>query len=580
MKKRIFFVVISIFVFGLCFSPSVYSAEWTFMVYLDGDNNLEGAAINDFLEMASVGSDSNVNIVVQFDRTPGYSSSFGNWTIAHRFLITNGMTPTEENAIADWGDGQGGREVNMGDPQTLIDFVQWAISNYPANHYALILWDHGDGWREADATGLRRPRYKAVSWDDSSGGDALYMSEVKSALASIGTHINLLGFDACLMGMVEVAYQIKDYADVMVGSEEVEPGDGWPYDTVLSDLVASPTLTATDLGSVIVTRYGESYNYGDTTQSAIDLSMMDTLAANISDFASAMMTLSDKAELVTARANSQEYYYPEHIDLYHFAELVSTGVSDPDVQNAALDVMTAIENTVFAEFHGTQLPNSHGLAIYFPETENAFDPDYNATVIDFPADTQWDEFLQWYYGGPPSCPSLYFWNGNEYVRRGWVFPGAMPKVNEYRDHIPLPHLALKDGKYYLQIRETEPERSFVDMAKLIIVDHSTDVNIKDFFLNRNTESAPHTRTYEIWYNSNIAFDALKQNTKSKILRPLSATHSVTGDVTSIVGFSDDNYVMMKTGDVLTLIFPFIPLQDEVRDFIFVGEGFYIPLRKP
>jgi len=106
------------------------------------------------------------------------------------------------------------------------------------------------------------------------------------------------------------------------------------------------------------------------------------------------------------------------------------------------------------------------------------------------------------------------------------------------------------------------------------------VNIQDFFLNRNTESAPHTRTYEIWYNSNIAFDALKQNTKSKILRPLSATHSVIGDVTSIVSFPDDHYVMMKTGDVLTLIFPFIPLQDEVRDFIFVGEGYYVPLNAP
>lgn len=578
--KKVLSALFCVLAFSLFFTQFVQAADWTFMVYLDGDNNLEGAGINDFMEMASVGSDSTINIVVQFDRIPGEDNSYGDWTTTHRFLITPGMTPTEANAISDWGDGSGGREVNMADPQTLIDFVEWAMDNYPATNYAVILWNHGGGWRETEAAELRKPRYKAVCWDDTSGDDTLYMSEVKDALssieASIGRNINLLGFDACLMGMVEVAYQIRDHADIMVGSEEVEPGDGWPYDTLLADLKASPTMTATDLGTIIVNRYGESYGVNsDTTQSAINLSMMNSLATTISDFAIAMD--SNKSEITTARSASQEYDYPEHIDLYHFAELVSTGVSDPDIQNAALNVMTAIENAVFAEFHGTQLPNSHGLAIYFPKTETAFDPDYNATVIDFPADTQWDEFLQWFYGGPPSCPSLYFWDGSDYKRRGFIFPGAMPREKEYRDHIPL-KLVPKDGQYYLQIRETEPENSFIDMAKLIIVDHSSNTGSSAISISREPIPTSHTHTSEILYK-NKSYVASGSNVK--VLSPTSATHSVIGNVLPLLRFSDDRYVKTYPGDIITLTFPNLPLQaGKIRDFIFVGEGFYVPLNRP
>jgi len=397
------------------------------MVYLDADNNLESAGIDDFLEMSSVGSDSNVNIVVQFDRIPGYDSSFDNWTNCQRYMITAGMVPTVSNAISDWGDGTGCREVNMADPQTLIDFVEWAMDNYPASNYAVILWNHGGGWREKSEA--EWPILKAVCWDDTSGGDGMYMNEVKSALATIKTErqqVDLVGFDACLMGMTEVAYEIKDLANVMVASEASEPGDGWPYDTIIADLSASPIMNATDLGATIVNRYGESYGTAsETTQSAIDLSIMDTLASYINDLAVAMD--SNKSEITAARAGSQEYDYPENIDLYHFADLLYIESSDPDIQTTASDVMTAVEFAVIAEFHGTWLPNSHGLAIYFPETEAAFDNDYNGSIIDFPADTQWDEFLSWYYSAtgeitlltpdngavlPESPPTTFAWEAD------------------------------------------------------------------------------------------------------------------------------------------------------------------------
>ena len=121
------------------------AADWTFMVYLDGDNDLEIYAVNDFLEMAAVGSDSNVNIVVQFDRIhcpdPYYDDTrYDDWTTTKRYLITAGMVPNNANALMDIG------EVDMADPTVLADFVEWAIQNYPADNYALILWNHGSGW--------------------------------------------------------------------------------------------------------------------------------------------------------------------------------------------------------------------------------------------------------------------------------------------------------------------------------------------------------------------------------------------------------------------------------------------------
>lgn len=337
--------------------------DWTFMVYLDGDNNLEGAGIEDFLQMASVGSTAKVNIVVQFDRISGEDSSYGDWTGTKRFHITPGMTPNAANALMDIG------EANMGDPATLIDFVNWAKSNYPAQKYALVMWNHGGGWRKSkedewrDRDKKKKLIVKAVCWDDTNGGDCLYMSEVKSALSSTGG-AQLIGFDACLMGMTEVAYEIKDHGQAMVGSEETEPWYGWPYDTIIGDLTANSFWTASQLGSAIVDRYYASYG-NDETQAAVDLTKLDTLAGTIGTFAQSMIDNWDTNENA--------------------------------VKSAAQDVMTKIDDAIINEKHGSGWPGAHGMAIYFPAESYNFDPDYNGTIIDFPNNTQWEEFLQEFY---------------------------------------------------------------------------------------------------------------------------------------------------------------------------------------
>lgn len=339
-------------------SISVYAqnADWTFMVYMAADNNLEAAGIDDFLEMSSAGSDNDVNIITLFDRNIGHSNSYDDWTDARRGIINTGDVPDTL-----WGESIG--EVNMGNPQTLIDFAQWGMGNYPADRYALILWDHGSGWNKK--TREDSLIFKAVCGDDT--GDYLFMAELRNALNTIETNWqepNLVGFDACLMGMIEVAYEIRQHANVMVGSEKTEPNDGWPYDTILPDLKANSAMNATSLGSTIVTRYYQSFGNSEIL-SAINLNSVASLVEKTNSF---VQTLRNDWNSDMGICAAQAYA-----------------------------VMRAVKTAVTAEEHGTTWPGSHGLAIYFPEASGDFNANYNGGTIQFPNDTEWEEFLQNFY---------------------------------------------------------------------------------------------------------------------------------------------------------------------------------------
>src|SRR5262245_40671056 len=106
------------------------TAKWTVMVYMSGDNNLEEFIAKDIeTELAPTGSSANVQVVALADRGPGYDRSHGDWQSTKLFHVTPGLTALPGNEVADWG------ERNMGDPQTLVDFVTWSKTNYPADHY-------------------------------------------------------------------------------------------------------------------------------------------------------------------------------------------------------------------------------------------------------------------------------------------------------------------------------------------------------------------------------------------------------------------------------------------------------------
>lgn len=393
-----FLLILSISLTGcFLFPPIDKTAEWTVMVYLDADNNLESAGIDDINEMEMVGSTSEVNIVVQVDRVPysvlassnqGYAddTSNGNWTTTRRYYVTQDFNPVLINSPLKIDLG----ELNMGDPQTLVDFAHWAAINYPAKKYLLVIWNHGGGFKS--------PAYttKDIAWDDTNGGDKITMPELEDALsmisAQIGKNIDIVGMDACFMAMTEVAYQIKDYADILVTSEESEPEGGWPYDTILSQLTSNPSLTSTQLATNIVDDYIFAYPTTYVTQSAIDLSYIDSLASQLSNLASAIM--SDSAtpldKYIYAANSSQHYGDYDFIDLYDFCNKILIHSNNANVKNIALNIQQSLDFTVIhSGYNGFIFSGSRGLSIYFPYYY--YTTYYNYT--NFAQDTSWNEML-------------------------------------------------------------------------------------------------------------------------------------------------------------------------------------------
>ncbi len=377
-------------------------ARWTVLVYLDGDNNLERDALDDFAEMAVVGSSDALNIVVQFDRTPGYDARYGDWQGTLRFRVTKGMLPTPDNALADLG------EQNMGDPRTLQEFVSWGMHNFPAKRFALVIWNHGDGWR---ALSLLKERRKAVCWDDTNGRDALDMAELRQALSDItdggSVPIDLLAFDACLMAMIEVDAQIAPYARVRVASEDTEPGEGYPFHTILADLAADPDMTEEELARVIVERYYQEYE--GETQSAVVLGDRNAaLVAAVDRLARALRAFADSPsgrDVVRAVRDEVQFFRTDYVDLYDLAGRLQAAVDEEEVRVAAQEVMENVSAVTIHERHGPYRPNAHGTSIYFPTRPDDWDSRYAGgdDYLAFTAATQWDEFLMDYLKLGDAC---------------------------------------------------------------------------------------------------------------------------------------------------------------------------------
>jgi hypothetical protein len=400
-------------------SDSNDKPRWTIMVYVAADNDLSLYASFDIDEMTyGINDDGNVTIIALCDQDENSDTKL------HKIKSYS----TEQLFDPTLGVTSNSSELNMGDPQTLSKFIDFCKNNYPADNYALVLWNHGGGWRNkmpqkissynlesiqqyiADkklkstttksslSTLLAKKTtlpVKAVCWDVINN-DYLTMAEVKQAVSGKG--LTVIGFDACLMGMVEVAYQLKDCAQYMVASEETIPGFGWAYDYLLQKFYAS-TQSPVDLGKAIINGYKEFYEeYGEdgVTLSLIDLSKMDALANAIDTFASSLQSQADKNIITAARHKTLCFTVPHYIDLYHFAQNASsfTGASD---------VMQALQNAVvyhqYLDDSGEYgFENSHGLSIYFP-VNNDYDSeynDYNSSNIDF-AQKSWDEHLVNYF---------------------------------------------------------------------------------------------------------------------------------------------------------------------------------------
>lgn len=418
---------------------------WLVMLYQDADDEmLEEDILTDLNEAELVGSSDRVHIVAQIDRYDGGFDGDGDWTSTKRFYITqdDDLETLASEEIADIG------EVNMADGDTLVDFVRWAVTSYPADKYVLILSDHGagwpGGWSDPEPGGLGDHQIALAE----SFGDMLFLMELDEALqrsvaeTGIG-EFELIGFDACLMSHLEVFSAIAPYARYAVASQEVEPSLGWAYAALFGRLVDSPEIDGAELARAIVDSYIDQdqriiddqarakyleqvYEYtGEAsaeelieeesktiTLTGVDLMALPSLIAALDRLVFAMTGI-DQQAVASARTYAQTFqntfdeFEPEpYIDLGHFAELLKEESSDAEVHAAADELLAALDQVVIAERHGPEKPGARGISIHFPNStlfsraESGYDS-YTTVASSFAGESRWDDFLVFHYTGQP-----------------------------------------------------------------------------------------------------------------------------------------------------------------------------------
>lgn len=396
--------------------------EWTFMIFMAADNNLEAATSIDINEIEKYGSTDKVNFVAQIDRNGGFSNdSELKWSGARRFYVIRDKKPEKMTSpsLEDLGN------VDMADPLALTDFVTWAKENYPARKYALILWNHGTGWKEiqpsimeADSgeigmsaglqTAMANISYN-ISYDDTSK-TSMNIPTLGETLARIkgilGKPLDLLGFDACLMQMAEVSWTAGEYALCQIGSPDLEPERGWPYDMIAGEMIKKPEIEGLALGELIANAYNKSYISGTQGNTAVVLSVLDLSKSEIfredlNQFCNvARRNISDIDKYEAARDGALKYSYGDYIDLGHFLELLQKSSVKAETRAAAAQLLKSIVGekrkggyVSKLAANGDKFANTKGLSIFFP-TRQGFKT-YKARYKEhaLAQDTEWFNFL-------------------------------------------------------------------------------------------------------------------------------------------------------------------------------------------
>jgi hypothetical protein len=375
------------------------------MVYMDADNNLDQVSPYDLQEMQAVGSTANVTVLVQYD-TRGATT--------RRYKVEKGSM----SLLADLG------EQDMADPATLRAFITSSVAAYPASHYALVLWGHGNGWK---SDSLRKTKSIFVDWTNNgtsapATSNHLVGQAILAAEKSAGITLDILGIDACVMATMEAAYEFRDTAGIMVSSQDLVQEFGWDYKDLLGRLAASPTMTPRVLAANMVDSYRQyvessAYGYGDQTISALQLgSGIDLLAQKVNTLAlDLMVKMTDPTTrdttlttITTARAAVREFDNSvnpaTYVDLADFSRLLE-GNNSP--------IQKQLAEVVIAEYHGSLRPGAHGLSIVFYDLPRAlaysssvYDPNYKnydtatgtGSTSTFINDFSWDEMMHSYFG--------------------------------------------------------------------------------------------------------------------------------------------------------------------------------------
>lgn len=386
--------------------PLTETQDWLIMYYCDADNDLEEFIMNDLNEMESIDlTSAKIKIVALVDRNGNYDSTGSVWDDSRVYEIThdvNGYNHTivsKRIAIETLGisNNASSAEVNMGSGDTLTKFIEFCNDNYPATHKMLLFTNHGGGWRENPAAKKSRLEKigvtKAVCWDETDGDDCLYTSEIRTAVTNAmgATRLDVIAYDACLMAMVEVAFEMKDIADYMIASEETIPGFGFPYTQILDALPSDlNAYTPVQFGQNIINEYYAAYTSGGSveetdftdntaTLSLIQLNQITALTTAINSFGSALNTANGSNANMNMRIISETFANSDYVDIKNYCSNETLCTTERTA------VTTAFNAAVIYNRSGSGNSGANGLSIFMPLRWTAWGEqvDYTSTNLQF-----------------------------------------------------------------------------------------------------------------------------------------------------------------------------------------------------
>ena len=365
--------------------------DWTLLVFINGNNNLDSFGYEDMNEMEQVGSTDRINVVTQW-------ASMSQSTVK-RFLVQkdNDFSNVTSPVVQDIGS------VDMGSTKTLIDFIRWGVENYPAKKYFIDVWNHGSGWHR----NVKFPDFQFldISFDDKTGNSISTedLGRAMSEAASIiGHKVDIYGSDACLMQMAEVAGEMSQAVEVVVGSQANEPAAGWPYGDWLKAWVGlGENASARKVAAALTSTFKKSYSNGSqgessVTLSALDLSKSENFYATLTQF-SKWALKPEKSALPAIRAvlsETQSFGEGDYVDMGDFLKNLDakwTGVERLELRRLQ-DVMKefVISNEVSEEYG-----RSSGLSFWIPRSRRQYDShSARYTKLNFAKQTQWNEVLK------------------------------------------------------------------------------------------------------------------------------------------------------------------------------------------
>lgn len=331
---------------------------WTVFVYLCGSDleSDQGNATEDLGEMVGASGSEKVRFVVQTGGAKRWYSDGIKAKSLQRFLIQDGSIQEVDSLD----------NADMGDANTLADFLTWGVKNYPAEHMGVVLWNHGGG------------SIAGVCFDERSE-DSLVLRELDDAMATtyatMWDKFEFVGFDACLMGTFETANVLASYANYLFGSEEMEPGTGWEYSSMMEYLAKTPNCSGADLGKEVGDAYVESIEDEDerdmATFSVIDLSQVDGLMQSFNAFSQEMYEASSDATAIANMArgiakvdnyggNNETEGYTNMVDLGGLVEACADYTPSSD------DVIGALKKAVTYHVEGSTHASAQGLSVFYP----------------------------------------------------------------------------------------------------------------------------------------------------------------------------------------------------------------------